>query len=464
MSTPSPSTRPASQLPIAVIGGGATGLAAAHRLAGAGKAVRLFEAGPGLGGAVGTTRLDGWLIESGPNSLQENTREVVDLISELGLAAERVEANPASKKRFIVRGGRACAVPMSPAALARTDLFSARSKLRLLTEPFSRRRRRTSDVSLASFVRDHFGDEIVDYALNPVVSGIYAGDPNRLSARVAFPKLWACEQTHGSLIRGQIAQARTRRAEGEPKSRIISFRGGLQVLTDALAASLPRDSIECGVKIESLLPGKPWRLVWSRAGETHTETFSHILLAIPAPSLAQLSFGSLAERPLACLEAVEYPPVMSLFLGYRRDQVEHPLDGFGALVPAAEKLNLLGVLFSSTLFPGRAPDGHVALTVMVGGALRPDLARQSPDDVFGVVAPELGKLLGVRGDPVFRHHHFWPRAIPQYQLGYERHLEVMARAEKDLPGLLIGGNTRDGISLPNCLASGRRLAAQVLGM
>ena len=451
-----------NELPVAVIGGGAAGLAAAYRLARAGRQIRLFEVSGRLGGSVASAREEGYLIEAGPNSFQENSKEIAALVSELGLGDERIEANPAARNRYIVRGGKLHPVPLSPPGLLKTELFSGKAKLRLLAEVFTRPKRRTSDASMAEFVGDHFGTEIVDYALNPFISGIYAGDPAKLSARCAFPTLWQCEADHGSLIRGQIAHARKRRAEGHPRTKIISFRQGLQSLTDALARSLPVGTIELNARIHSLFPGSPWRVVWSRAGTTQTEEFERVILAVPAPALSELTFGALAERPLAALGAVEYPPVTSLFLGFRASQVSHPLDGFGALVPAVERLKFLGVLFSSSLFPGRAPEGHVALTVMVGGAHQPELALRQPGEIVGAILPELRSLLGVKGEPTFQRHHTWPKAIPQYQLGHERHLDLIESTEKAHPGLLIGGNVRDGISLPNSLQSGLRMAARAL--
>ena len=446
---------------VAVIGGGITGLAAAWRLHRAGARVTVFEKLPQVGGAIVTTAKDGWLIEGGPNSLQE-TPEVATLLNELGLTPERLVANIAASKRFIVRHRRLVPVPLSPAALLVSPLFSLRARLRVLTELGTRPRVRTTDTSLASFVAAHFGHEIVDYGLNPFVAGIYAGDPEKLSARFAFPRLWQLERTHGSFLRGFRAEASARRARGEATgvAPIISFRHGLQALPAALAAALPAGAVQTGATVTNIIPGRPWKIIATREDRVQTSEFDAVVLALPAAGLAHLVFGTLGERPLASLDHQPHPPVSSLFLGFPRPQVKHPLDGFGALVPALERRGILGVLFSSTLFPGRAPEGNVALTVFAGGARQPETGRLDPTALLARVMPDLRELLGVSGEPAFVHHTFWPRAIPQYNLGHERFLEPLARCENQHAGLFIGGNARDGISLPDCLKSGTGLATK----
>jgi oxygen-dependent protoporphyrinogen oxidase len=443
---------------IAILGAGLTGLTAAYRLSQRGQRVRVFETGPRVGGAIRTERVDGWLVEAGPNSLLAGDPAVAALIDELGLGPERVAANRQAKNRYIVRRGRAVPAPLSPPALLRTSLLSWRAKFLLLTEVLMRPRVRHSDVSLEELVRAHFGREIVAYALNPFVTGVYAGNPAKLSARHAFPKLWEMEQKHGSLLRAQIAAARAR-----PDRRgagIISFQRGLQTLTDALAARLAPGTLALGARIEALLPpdGAPWNVVWHDGKSTHTESFDAVIAALPAPALAQLRLGPLGERPLASLDTIEHPPVSSVFLGFRRSEVAHPLDGFGLLVPEIERRSILGVLFSSTLFAGRAPADHVAVTVLVGGTRQPSLGRLPTAELLATIMPDLRALLGVSGEPVFQRHTFWPRAIPQYNLGYESHLETIAKAERAHRGLHIGGQARDGISLPACIGAGERLA------
>lgn len=429
-----------------------------------GHTVRLFEASGRLGGVIRSERAGGWLIEAGPNSLQENSAALSRLITDLGLDAEKCPALPGARNRYILRRGQPCAAPLSPPGLLTSPLFSFGAKLRILSEILSRPRLRKQDISLADFGRAHFGREFVDYALNPFVSGVHAGNIEKLSARHAFPSLWESERTHGSIIRAQIAHARAKRARGEKTGAppIVSFRQGLEALPRALGAQLPAGAVELGARVEGLIPGTSWRVIWSRDGTTHTEEFASVALALPSAALARIPVGTLGERPLACLDGIEYPPVSSLFLGYRREQVAHALDGFGLLVPASECRTVLGVLFSSSLFAERAPDGHVALTVMTGGAIRPDLGRLPLAELLPKVRDELAEILGVRGEPVFVRHNAWARAIPQYNLGFERHLEAMERCERTHSGLYIGGQTRDGIALTACIAAGQKLAERAV--
>ncbi|MFT3782436.1 MAG: protoporphyrinogen oxidase [Nibricoccus sp.] len=445
--------------PIAVIGAGATGLAAAYQLTRLGRRVLLFEASSRVGGAVRTELTDGWLIEAGPNTLHESHHETRALISELALENERVLASPAAKNRYIVRDGKLRAAPMSPFDLWSTELFSARTKRKLVSELWAKPQDRGNDVALAELITAHFGQEVTDYALNPIVSGIFAGDPTRLSTQHTFPQLLEFEKTHGSIIRGQRAQSKARKARGEGTSHIVSFRHGLQSLVNALAHRLRPGSIVLNATVENIRTalGAPWRVTWTQNDARQTEEFGAVVLALPAEALAKITFDSDARRPLAVLGEVLHPPLASLFLGFRREQIAHPLDGYGVLIPAVEKRGVLGVLFSSTLFPNRAPTGHVALTVMAGGSLHPEISRSSETDVRSSILAELRQLLGITGEPVFFRHNHWPRSIPQYELGYERFKDAIETCEQSYGGLYIGGQARNGISLQSCLRAGLTL-------
>ena len=445
---------------IAVIGGGITGLTAAWELQRAGFVPVVFEAGPRVGGVIGAFRAEGWLHELGPNSLLEGAPEVTALIDELGLALRRLYAAPAAKQRYVVRHRRLVAMPTSPVGFALTGLFSWRAKLGLLGEPWRRRSPADVEESVADFVVRRLGREFLDYAVNPFVGGVYAGDPVRLSVRHAFPKLHALEQEHGSLLRGALAR---RNASGGPKGRIFSFPNGLGELPEALRAAL-LSPVRLRTHVRSLSRGESgWRLECDADGARWTEQFDAVVCAIPAMALANLAIdGVPGAEQLAAVSEIEHPPVASIFTGFKRVDVEHPLDGFGVLMPEIEQGRILGILFSSTLFPGRAPREHVALTTFVGGMRQPDLVALDDHELVRVVRDQLHQLLGLRAAPAFVRIQRWPRAIPQYHLGYQRYKDAIAAVEKNGPGLFIGGNCRDGISLANCLASGQRLARAVI--
>jgi oxygen-dependent protoporphyrinogen oxidase len=295
---------------IAIIGGGITGLTAAWRLHTRGHRVRLFEAEARFGGAVRSERIDDWLVEAGPNSLHINSPEVAAVLGELSLESKILAANPAAKNRYVVRRGRLHPVPVSSPALLTSRLFSAPAKLRILAELLARPRKRTNDLSLAAFGREHFGREFADYLLDPFISGIYAGDPEKLSARHAFPQLGKLESTYGSLVRGYVTLARERRARGEPPQQLISFAEGLQTLTDALALALPSHTVERHVKIAALIPGPPWEVTWQRDGGAQTEEADAVVLALPAAALAALRVAD--RQPLSMLAEIEHPPGVAL--------------------------------------------------------------------------------------------------------------------------------------------------------
>ncbi|MEY4938817.1 MAG: hypothetical protein RIQ93_552 [Verrucomicrobiota bacterium] len=447
---------PAWSRRIAVLGGGITGLTAAWQLQRSGLTPVVFEKNGRMGGAIGAFQQDGWLHELGPNSLLEGSSEVARFIDELGLGSRRVYADAKASNRYILRGGRLTPMPTSPAAFLSTPLFSWGAKFALLGEPWRKRATADAEESVADFVIRRLGREFLDYAINPFVGGVYAGDPTQLAVRHAFPKLHALEQEHGSLIRGALKRRNT---SGGPKGRIFSFPDGLEELPRSIAASLAEPVRLRTAVTDVRREGAGWEISFEHAGSAGRETFAAVVCALPADALATLRIAGLARAcPLETLREIEHPPVASVFTGFRREDVSHPLDGFGVLVPEVERRPLLGVLFSSTLFPARAPAGHVGLTTFVGGMRDPALAHRDESELLRVVGAELESMLGARGKPAFTHVQRWPRAIPQYTLGYQRFKDVISQVEAAAPGVFIGGNCRDGISLANCIESGRRLA------
>jgi oxygen-dependent protoporphyrinogen oxidase len=446
-------------LPVAVIGGGITGLTAAWHLQRAGIPVVVFEAGGTAGGVTGSVRDGDWLWETGPNTLFESSPEIRMFIEQLGLSARRLEASPVARKRYVVRGGEPVALPDSPLKFAVSPLLSWPAKLRLLREPFIRRAPPDLDESVATFVTRRLGREFLDYIVNPFVAGVFAGDPAALSVQHAFPKLAALERKHGSLLLGALAR---RNASAGPRGSMISFPEGLAEIPQAIARALGANLRLHHTVTAVRRAGAGWRIN-ARAGDIAiAENFSGVICALPPDVLSRLKFVDIPGAAiLAKLSSIPQPPVASVFLGYRREDVAHSLDGFGLLTPAVENRRILGTLFSSTLFPGRAPDGHVAFTTFLGGTRQPELAVENDTALLATVRAELALLLGVRGDPVIVRIQRWPRAIAQYVTGFQDYKDACADVTRSSPGLFIGGTACDGVSLSHCIAAGRRLANAV---
>ncbi len=501
---------------VGILGGGIAGLTAAFELQQRGLDVTVFEAAPRPGGMIRSEHVPGdadapgsgtpgggapggFTIEHGPNSLRRAAGALARAIDALGLQGAVVPAADAAQRRYVVRDGQPVALPASPLEALTTPLLSWPAKLRLLAEPFIRPLA-APNPSVAAFARHRLGSEVLDYAVDPFVGGIFAGDPRRLSLRHAFRPLYEMEQQHGSLARALLAKL-TRRApaaaapaagmpEGgvpgtaaPPETQgIFSFRGGLQTLTDAFAGALgsalclatpalalhpPGDASDAAAGHGA--PGR-WRVTVQPPGADApaTHAFDAVVSTLPPHRLARLDLGSLPAATfgradaLAALFGVSYPPVSVLALGFRRADVAHPLDGFGMLVPRVEHaFGILGTIFVSSVFPERAPDGHVLLAALAGGARRPALGAAGQAELRAVVLRDLRRLLGVRGAPVFERHVRWPRAIPQYERGYDRVTRTLERLEAAHPTLAFAGNYRQGVSVGDTMDSAADAATRL---
>jgi oxygen-dependent protoporphyrinogen oxidase len=454
---------------VAVVGGGISGLAAAYRLQQHGLRVQLFEAAAQTGGVIRSARTHGYLAEWGPNSMQDNTPLLTALIRDLGLEDQRLAVPPHLHKRYIWRGGKLLTLPMSPLAFLTSRLFSLPAKLRVLREPWVPAGDATQEESVAAFVQRRFGREILEYVVNPFVTGMYAGHPERRSLRYALPKLYAVEQQYGSVLRGQwhMHQARWQRHRPLPPSeapfagRIFSFRDGMQTLPEALCARLG-DAVHVNTPVHGLAQTASGWLVTAQHQQRYvTQRFDAVLYTAPLYHLPATGLQGAPE--VHTLARVYYPPLSILVLGFRRTQVRHPLDGFGLLVPAVEPLQIFGVLFSSSMFPGRAPEGHVTLTVFMGGARNPALACASTARLLEIALQDLRTALGVTGAPTYVQHIFWSRAVPQYELGYGSMQGLMAQLERQYAGFFMAGNYRQGIAIGDALTSGYAAAQRIAG-
>lgn len=453
----------------AIIGAGITGLCVAHSLRFGlppdTHNIDLFESGERIGGAIQSTLSNGYLAEHGPNSLLVKDKRVAALFDKIGLSSENtselLSARDEAKKRYIVQDGVPLAMPGSPLGMLFTPLFSLGGKLRFVLEPFigryKGREQGRGEESFADFVRRRLGSDMLASAAGPFVSGIYAGDPEKLSVRHAFPRLWNLENNYRSFILGALALqfGGGKNPHRLSSSRMLSFRSGMHALPKAIASSLPPDTIHLRCIIQSIQQtAHGWMIQWTDAdGAEHCGHYRNLVVAVPHHRLATLPLPSSIMKRLDPLSRVEAPPVTSLVLGFRRKDVAHPLDGFGMLIKQAENSPLLGVLFSSSMFGGRAPDEHVTLTCMMGGTIHPEFAK-NPDDV---ILAELKRLLGVTGTPTFRHRTSWQHAIPQYHLHYQNVLDAINLVEKTNPRLHFAGNYRGGISVGDCIVNGLEL-------
>ncbi|OHV13973.1 protoporphyrinogen oxidase [Kushneria phosphatilytica] len=449
---------------VVVIGGGASGLAAARILAQRGRQVTLLERGACVGGNISTRREGDWQIEVGPNTLIMKP-PLYRLLGELELLDEAQPANAEARKRFIALKGRTVALPTHPLRAFTNPLIGASGWSQIVREPFVRRSRKQEE-SLADFVERRLGRRVLEHMVDPFVSGVYAGDPARLSAQAAMPKLVALEREYGSLIAGGVARLwQSRRSPPvlpqQWRGQLVSFPTGLQRLAERLGECItaePGGEIRCDCDVTSVQREEAHWRVGTANGEYWRAR--QLVMAVPAPVAAELLAPldpALAE-PLA---AIPYPPVNAIALGFRENDITHPLDGFGVLIPSVERRRTLGALFSSTIFPGRAPDGHILLNVFLGGRRQPDSAAGDDDAQVAQAVSDLRDLLGIRGEPVWQQVSRWPQAIPQYELGHGERIAALDEALSRHQGLSLVGNWRDGISVGDCLENGRLLGERL---
>ncbi len=456
---------------VAIIGAGITGLTAAFYLKRKGVPVTVYEAGGRVGGVIQSIRQNGFLAESGPNTILETSPKIFQLIRDVDLESRRLDTHSQADARFVVRGGRPVAMPASQLGIFTSGLLSASAKLALLREPFIAARRDGAEESVAEFVTRRLNREFLDRLVDALVAGIYAGDPHQLSVQHALPRLAQLETKYGSLIKGQFLGARERKKTGEvAKDRApkFSFDEGLQVLPDTLAAQLG-DAVKLNSPVKKFTYSSAgWRVTTANGEVEH----SAVIYCGTAHRLAELEISGTGFKPVlsqvktdrqdACATTafaeIRHPPVASVVMGFRREDVAHPCNGFGMLIPKIEGRKILGTIFSSALFPNRVPGGHVLLSSYVGGERQPELAALPPDELVKLVCDDLRGLLGVKGAPVFVHTKTWPRAIPQYNVGYGKFKQLLADIEARSPGLFFAGSYRDGVSLGDSIVSGVNIA------
>jgi oxygen-dependent protoporphyrinogen oxidase len=445
--------------PVIVIGGGISGLACAYRLQQAGIPVRALEAGSRPGGVIATKDEDGCRFELGPQSFL-STEPLLGLIDTLGLREQLLHANPRAP-RYILVGGRLVPAPLAPPSLLTTSLFSAGTKWRLVTEILRHTKPPADDESIAAFVRRKFGSELLNRFVAPFVSGVYAGDPERLSLRAAFPKIHELETQYGSVLRGAM---KSRPAKAAPRGGLCSFRDGMETLPRTIAACLG-DSLLLETSVASLrhgkANGKPWFEVdITRRNHRETLAASAVVLATPTDAASQILLG-LSDKFAPIFSRIEYAPVAVVSACYRRVQIQKPPDGFGFLVPRAEGLRALGTVFNSALFAGRAPEGMDCFTSFAGGATDTKFCDLSEEEITETICAEVARVLGITGKPVATNLHRYARALPQYNLGHTHIVKSLEALTASSPGLFLAGNYLSGPSVGACVEQADRTAEEV---
>lgn len=441
-----------------VIGAGISGLSAAFTLSRQGFRVLVAEKRGHVGGRAVSERIDGFLMEHGPTSLVAPCSTVEGLIGTVGLTGDMVFKGRDVRRRYLVRQGRVHGLSLSPSRFFLSPFFSWRGRARLLLEPLIAAR--TGDETVADWVRRRFGREILDYVFDPLVGGLMAGSPETLSMRAVLPHLKRLECQHGSIIRA-VARSRTASGSSLPGGRtLFSFKQGVAALPQALAAHLA-GNIQFGARAVSVAPaGGGGHLVkLSQGGEARILHARSVIIALPAYGAAEL-LQPLRPELSDDLAAIPHPPLAVVFQGYRRQDIDHPLDGLGFLTPSVEKRSVLGTLFSSTLFAGRAPEGYAALTSFVGGARQPELAVLPAADLNALAADEARRLLGARKAPVLSKVRHWRMGLPQPGLGHESVLAHLGGLENLHPGLFVTGNYISGTSTVACIDNGLAAAAR----
>lgn len=454
---------------IVIIGGGISGLAAAHRILELNTAVHVtvIEASDRLGGTIQTEHRDGFLLERGPDSFISEKPQALALAKRLGLESQLIQTNEEFRRSFIVRDGRLRAVPegfqlMAPSRMLpfiTSGIFSLAGKARMAADLILPRKNTngTSDESLASFVRRRLGQEALARMAQPMVGGIYTADPETLSLRATLPRFLDMEQKHRSLILAMLRQSRAQKSgtSGARYSLFVSFERGMQVLVDALTeVTRIKADVRLKTRAQRLTLDRGWRIYTDKEEQFAADA---VCLAVPAYVAAALlndTNAHLAEK----LHAIKYASTSTINFGYRRAAIRHPLNGFGFVVPFIEKRSLIACTFSSVKFSGRAPDGYVLLRAFAGGALQPEIFALDEDDMVRRVEADLRELLAIREDPRFIEVAKWERSMPQYEVGHLERVGEIEKLAEEVPGLALAGNAYRGAGIPDCVRSGEQAA------
>lgn len=460
---------------IAIIGGGISGLATAYRLSKsppgqAGKLeIHVYEENDRFGGVIQTENRNGFLMEQGPDSFITSKPWALELCRELGLEKDLIETNPNLRQSFILSRSKLIPVPrgfylMAPTNVSeamRTPLLSFAGKIRMACEWFIPPKTKEGDESLARFVSRRFGLETLERIAQPMIAGIYTADPEELSLEATFPHFLQMEREHGSVIRALARQkdAATLKASGPRYSLFLTLKGGIHSLVSALMEQMPQVCFHPSTKVVRIEKKSGWRISLER-GEAPVSDI--VCLAIPA-SLAAGFLNHTADDIAGELREIPYETVATVNLAFHRNDINHPLNGLGYVVPSVEKKKIVGCTFSSLKFPGRAQGpGTILLRAFLGGKACRELLESTDEEILKTVYIEMSKQLGISAEPFSALISRWPESIPQYRVGHLKRVENIFNALKSFPGLYLTGNAYKGTGIPDCIHHAFQTADKIL--
>jgi protoporphyrinogen/coproporphyrinogen III oxidase len=454
---------------IAIIGGGISGLTAAfalekHRLNGVAIEYSLFESSPRLGGVLFTERIDGCLVEAGPDSFLTEKPWVADLCREVGLSDQLVGSNDHDRKTYILVNGHLVPMPdglmfMVPTKILPaiwSPLFSTRTKFRMMQEWFHPKRKSAADESVASFVERHYGREMVDRLADPLLSGVYGGQADKLSLRAVLPRFAEMESTHGSLGRAMISARRKAPKHAAATSLFTSLKNGMQQMADAVASHLPPSALHINTPVQAVQQQENGWLVSAGYSSDH---FDAVILATSAQTATSLGLPAQLTTALA---AIEYTSSVTVTLAYNRQVRQSLPPGFGFLIPRSEGKRLLAATFVHNKFPLRAPEDRALIRCFLGGARDPEILNQSDGEILRIAQQELLHILHLTAEPLFTRVYKWNNAMAQYNVGHIERISAIEQACRDLPNLALAGNAYHGIGVPDCVRSGAEAANRIL--
>ncbi len=448
---------------VIIIGGGMSGLSLAWYLKNMATDwnITVLEAEGRVGGKAWTDRKDGFVIERGVNGVLDNKPSTLDLATALGV--EPLRSNDASRIRYIVRNGKLVALPTSPGQFLSSPVLSLWGKMRLMLEPLIPPMQKDIDETLASFAKRRLGDEAYRYLIDPIASGIYAGNPERLSLKACFPRIHELESEYGSLIRAMISLQAKAKRKGErgpsagPGGVLTSFRGGMEDLVLALRQALKNEIMVNAKVMEIEQKGDGWH-VFLEDGTNLSA--SHLVLSLPAYNAASL-VKTISSRLSSLFSHFEYPPIAVCAFGIRKKDIKGNLNGFGFLCPFCESRKILGALWDSSVFENRAPKGYHLVRCLIGGMRNRHILELNDSKILDMALWELRSLTGLRSDPDLAVVFRWKRAIPQYHTGYFELIQNIRQEIAKIPSLFIRCNWIGGVSLNDCVANSKKLAKTI---